>query len=123
YLTRAALHLRESLPDLFRDVEYLPLATSGERGEHLVAFARTHGRDAVVTVVPRLVATFMRDKDFALPTADEWEGTRVEGGDGLLAGRWCNVLTGEELSMEGDGGMEARELFAAFPVALLQRLT
>ena len=122
YLTHRALALRSALPELFRDGEYLPLDTAGERAEHVFAFARRGGGAEVVAVVPRLVATLMRDRGFALPAAQDWRGTRVAGGGGVLAGRWRNVLTGEELEGGTDGELAVDELLGSFPVALLERI-
>jgi (1->4)-alpha-D-glucan 1-alpha-D-glucosylmutase len=121
YLTHRALALRSALPELFRDGEYLPLAPEGERAEHVFAFARRGGGAEVVAVVPRLVATLMRDRGFSLPAAEDWRGTRITGGGGVLAGRWRNVLTGEELEGGTDGELAADELLGTFPVALLER--
>ncbi len=120
YLTHRALALRAALPDLFRDGEYVPLAPAGERAGHLLAFARRGAGAAVVAVVPRLVATLTRGNGFALPTAESWRGTRIEGGEGVLEGRWRNAFTGVEV--EGGKALEVEELFADFPVALLERV-
>ncbi|HEX8359625.1 MAG TPA: malto-oligosyltrehalose synthase [Longimicrobium sp.] len=124
YLTQTALRLRQAYPDLFATGEHLPLGTGGERGEHAVAFARRAEGAAVVTVVPRLVATLTRAHDFALPTAKLWSGTHVIL-PSELAGRYVNRLTGAELrtrDREGDAILDAQELFADFPVALLERM-
>ncbi len=125
YLTHRALALRNALPELFRDGEYLPLASAGERAQHVFAFARRGGGAEVVVAVPRLVATLMRGRDFALPEAEDWRGTRITGGGGMLGGRWRSVLTGEQLEGRTDGeepGLAAEELFGGFPVALLERI-
>ncbi len=124
YLTQTALRLRQAFPELFAAGEHLPLATAGEHAEHAVAFARRAEGAAVVTVVPRLVATLTRDHGFALPTAKLWSGTHIIL-PRELAGRYVNRLTGAELRTEdrqGDAILDAQELFADFPVALLERM-
>ena len=124
YLTQTALRLRQGYPDLFATGEHLPLAVAGERADHAVAFARRAEGAAVITVVPRLVATLTRDQDFALPTAKQWKGTHVVL-PSELAGRYVNRLTGAELRTSdhaGDATLDAQELFADFPVALLERM-
>ncbi|MEW5931004.1 MAG: malto-oligosyltrehalose synthase [Gemmatimonadota bacterium] len=120
YLTHRALALRNAHPATFLDGEYLPLSAEGERAQHVFAFARRGAGADVVAAVPRLVATLVRERDFALPAAEDWRDTRVTGLDGVLEGRWRNVLTGEEL--DGAEGLAAGELFGSFPVALLERI-
>ena len=48
------LELRRALPDLFADGSYEPVAVDGRLADHVVAFVRRHGPDAILTVVPRL---------------------------------------------------------------------
>jgi (1->4)-alpha-D-glucan 1-alpha-D-glucosylmutase len=125
FVTQAALLLREALPELFRDGEYIPLTSAGERVGHVLAFARRGAGTTVVAVVPRLVATMMRGRDFALPSAGDWEGTWVEGPAEVLGGRWRDVFTHEEVEAQPRGaevGLAVDRLFGSFPVALLERV-
>ncbi len=89
HVTRQALHLRRRHPEWFGpDGDYTPLAASGPRSDHVVAFAR--GREpGSVTVVPRL----------PIKLGGRWDDTAVE----LPPGRWHNELTGETL----EGGRAA----------------
>jgi (1->4)-alpha-D-glucan 1-alpha-D-glucosylmutase len=120
HVVQQALRLRAALPAVFGTGAYLPLAPEGARAEHVVAFARTAEGAAAITVVPRLVAGLMRDRDFALPQARDWAGMRIPLPE-ELAGRYRNVLTGEEFRAGADG-LDAEQVFAAFPVALLERI-
>lgn len=120
HLHQRTLRLRAALPDVFGAGAYVPLTPEGDRAEHVVAFARTAEDAAAITVVPRLLATMTRDRDFAFPGARDWLGTRIPLPE-ELAGRYRNVLTGEELRV-GARGLDASDLFAAFPVALLERM-
>jgi (1->4)-alpha-D-glucan 1-alpha-D-glucosylmutase len=52
-LTRTLLALRQPMPRVFTDGEYHPLPASGPDAGHIVAFARSHGRQAVVVCVGR----------------------------------------------------------------------
>jgi (1->4)-alpha-D-glucan 1-alpha-D-glucosylmutase len=57
---------------------YDPLNVEGVRRDHLFAFARTHGRQLVVVMVPRLIATLLPEAAVA-PTGERvWGDTRVE---------------------------------------------
>ncbi|HEX6910013.1 MAG TPA: malto-oligosyltrehalose synthase, partial [Longimicrobium sp.] len=120
HVVQRALRLRAALPSAFAGGAYVPLVPEGGRAGHVVAFARTGGGAAAITVVPRLLAALTRDRDLALPAADDWRGTRVPLPD-ELAGRYRDVLTGEEMRA-GRDGLDGAKLFAAFPVALLERI-
>jgi (1->4)-alpha-D-glucan 1-alpha-D-glucosylmutase len=52
-LTQALLRLRQAMPDVFIHGDYRALTVHGPDAGHIVAFARTRGRDAVVVVVGR----------------------------------------------------------------------
>ncbi|HEY8555284.1 MAG TPA: malto-oligosyltrehalose synthase [Burkholderiales bacterium] len=117
YVTWRALRLRRARAELFRDGEYLPLATQGSCAGHVCAFARRDADGLVVTAVPRL--TF-RLAGGSCPLGAVWADTRIEV---PAAGGYANVLTGEALRAQSDGErswLEASAVFAAFPVALLE---
>ncbi|QCO03942.1 malto-oligosyltrehalose synthase [Azospirillum argentinense] len=107
-LTRRALALRAAMPDLFAKGEYLPLEATGERAEHVVAFARRLGDDTVVVAAPRLVG--------ALGETPDWGDTSVPLPRGQ---RWRNALT--DGTLEAADAVTAADLFRDFPVALLVR--
>ena len=101
YLIKTALALRARYPEaLAADSSYEPLAATGTKSEHVVAFARG-GR--VITVVPRLVWSLR----------DGWVDTTLE----LPAGTWRDQLTGQTFS--GVAGIG--ELTSKMKVALLVR--
>ncbi len=56
-VTWAALQLRREHAAMLRDAEYLPLALTGERAAHVVAFARRQALRWIVVVAPRLYAS------------------------------------------------------------------
>ncbi|WP_027524671.1 malto-oligosyltrehalose synthase [Bradyrhizobium sp. Ec3.3] len=56
--TRRLLELRTELADVFTRGDYQPLEVSGPHGDHVIAFARRHGRDAAIIAVGRLFAPF-----------------------------------------------------------------
>jgi (1->4)-alpha-D-glucan 1-alpha-D-glucosylmutase len=102
-VVRRALALRARRPGAFgRGATYRPVAATGDRADHVVAFARS---EQVVTVAPRLV----------LGLDGQWGRTAVE----VPEGRWVNVFTGDDL--EG-GSVELAELLRTFPVALLEHV-
>ena len=119
HVTRAALRLRAAYPGVFGGGGYVPLAAEGDASAHLFAFARTAEDAAVIAVVPRLAATLMRGRGFALPDAEAWRGTRIPLLP-ALRGRYRNVLTGEEI--DARESLDAADVLASFPVALLERV-
>jgi (1->4)-alpha-D-glucan 1-alpha-D-glucosylmutase len=92
FLIRRGLALRP-------DGDYVPLAAEGAKADHLLAFTRG-GR--VLAAVPRLV----------LGLRGDWADTRLA----LPRGRWRDALADRTL----EGTVAAADLFAPFPVALLE---
>jgi (1->4)-alpha-D-glucan 1-alpha-D-glucosylmutase len=126
YLSQRALACRRGRPELFADGEYLPLAARGDRAEHVVAFARRLAdppAEAIV-VVPRLVAGLLRGAAVPPTGPEVWGETALPvpgAGDGAA---YRNVFTGETVrAVDGEGGtaLPLAEVFASFPVALLER--
>ncbi len=72
--TRQLLKLRTELSDLFTNGDYAPLELTGAQREHFIAYARRHGRNAVVVVVPRCLAPFT-DNGRAWPLAASIDAT------------------------------------------------
>ena len=121
YLIREGLAFRRARRTLFEQGDYRGLEPRGVWAEHACAFARVHGDDAVVVVIPRLLA---RRGGEGLPLgAEYWADTWVEL-PRELGGRFANVLTGEMVESAPAGEAAALPVGAAlatFPVALLER--
>jgi (1->4)-alpha-D-glucan 1-alpha-D-glucosylmutase len=117
---RALAHRRENL-ELYRDGDYQPLEASGPAAEHVVAYGRTLGEQAVIVVAPRLMARLAERSGVAgtlerpFIGAEPWRGTTLP----LPAGRYRNLFTGEIVESDGQTGMD--EILNSFPVALLER--
>ncbi len=116
YVMRQALTFRRAHAALFRMGDYRPLDVAGPLAEYACAFARVAGDDAVLAVVPRLLA---RRGLEAPPLGPEYWGgdTRVVV-PGDLGVRFTNVLTGEAVDADA-GGVRLADVFASSPVALL----
>lgn len=54
--TKTLLDLRHAFPHVFTHGDYLPLQTHGPHGDHVLAFARVHKRDAVIVAISRWLA-------------------------------------------------------------------
>lgn len=72
--TRHLLKLRNELPDVFTNGSYEPIEVSGRHRDHIIAFARKRGRQAVIVVVVRAFAPFA-DQSRAWPRADAIDAT------------------------------------------------
>jgi (1->4)-alpha-D-glucan 1-alpha-D-glucosylmutase len=102
WVIHQALMLRREHPEWFGpNAVYAPLAVTGAKSEHVVAYTRGN---SVATIIPRLTTKVM----------DSWRDTAVI----LPEGTWMNRLTGA--AMNG-GPVLMRTLVREFPVALLVR--
>jgi (1->4)-alpha-D-glucan 1-alpha-D-glucosylmutase len=72
--TRHLLKLRTELADEFTQGTYEPLEVSGPHRDHVIAFARRHGRHAVITAIARSFAP-LSDDGRSWPSAQAFEGT------------------------------------------------
>ncbi|MCG6203799.1 malto-oligosyltrehalose synthase [Rhodopseudomonas sp. HC1] len=102
--THQLLKLRSDLPDVFTDGDYRPLTITGPHADHVIAFARTHGADAVIVAVGKNFAP-LSDQGRQWPRGDAWDAT----------------IETEGLSLEGGSGAQGlplRELFQDLPVAV-----
>ena len=99
FVTSRALAARRR----FADADYRAVDTGTP---HAVAFLRG---DDVLVVVPRLTASLVKPPQ--LPLGDVWGEHALD-----LPGQWRNVLTDET-----PGSLELKNVFASFPVAILER--
>jgi (1->4)-alpha-D-glucan 1-alpha-D-glucosylmutase len=72
--TRHLLKLRAELADVFTYGDYQPLQASGPHGDHIIAFARRHGRDAAIVVVAKSFAPLSQGGR-AWPRAENFDGS------------------------------------------------
>jgi (1->4)-alpha-D-glucan 1-alpha-D-glucosylmutase len=103
--TRQLLKLRNELPDVFTDGDYQPLEVSGPHAEHVIAYARRHGRNAAITVVGRLFGP-LTQAGRAWPNADALDAA-VDLKGYAVAGH-----TGTKLPLS--------QIFTHFPAAALK---
>ena len=102
HVTTRALHLRRDRPELFtKEATYTPLAATGPKADHVVAFLRGDGAATVAVRLP-------------IKLGADWGDTAIP----LPAGSWTNHLTGEKVQ---GGTTRLADLLKRFPVALLSR--
>ncbi len=91
YVMVQLLRFRAAHPALFAG-GYRPLDAEGPQADHLIAFAREAGEEALMVLVPRFPATLDR--------LEGWGGTHVALPNGLTSRRWREVLSGESRRFE-----------------------
>jgi (1->4)-alpha-D-glucan 1-alpha-D-glucosylmutase len=116
WTTSRALRFRLEHASMFQTGSYMPLFASGEKREHVCAFARRLGHEAALVAVPRLVYK-LTSGEVRPPTGDLWGNTELPIPQGMTKLR--NVFSGREFQPGMRGMVSCRELFAHFPVALL----
>jgi (1->4)-alpha-D-glucan 1-alpha-D-glucosylmutase len=77
--TRHLLKLRTELADVFANGDYEPLQVSGPHRDHVIAFARRAGRDAVIVAVAKSFAAFSQGGR-AWPRAESYDAAVHVGG-------------------------------------------
>jgi len=113
-----ALGVRRAQPLLFERGDYAPIAASGARADHVVAFARRHETNGVVAIAGRLWASLGAEARVAPLGEPVWGDTSIDA-DLLGAGAEpVNLLTGERVAVR-DGRIRIADAFANFPGALL----
>ncbi len=123
YLIYRALHFRREHESLFAHGAYTPLEASGPKRDHVCAFARSMGDEAVLVVVPRLVVRLTDGAQNPPMGPEVWETTRLALPPALAGRRWRNVFTGEIVAaddQEGASGLSLAAALGTFPVALLE---
>lgn len=101
YLIWKCLGFRRQHRALFLHGEYRPLLVTGERADHICAFARIHDGDAAIVVVPRLLAGATELAGLSFDTqakTDFWGNTEVAlpmPENGVESLQHINILTGD----------------------------
>jgi (1->4)-alpha-D-glucan 1-alpha-D-glucosylmutase len=109
------LALRRELPVLFAQGGYAKLEAEGAMAPHILAFTRGEGERRIIVAVTRLAARFL-DGAPLLP-ASAWSDTTLPLPEGPSGAAWTDIFSGVQVAGET---VEAKTLFADFPVALLR---
>jgi (1->4)-alpha-D-glucan 1-alpha-D-glucosylmutase len=120
YLIRCVLALRQQLPGLFEQGDYLPLPVNGPHADRLCAFQRSHAGRSMIAIAPRLLAGLVPDGgETDDPFSDPgWAETTIEVPTDSLH----DSLSGIDLPIEHRQNrllLCAADLLRHFPVGLL----
>jgi (1->4)-alpha-D-glucan 1-alpha-D-glucosylmutase len=91
--TRHLLKLRAEMAEIFAQGDYEPLRITGPNRDHVIAFARRHGRDAAIVAVAKSFAPFT-DDGRRWPQAESFEGDIDAGGYAAASGESTLSLAG-----------------------------
>jgi (1->4)-alpha-D-glucan 1-alpha-D-glucosylmutase len=111
-LTRRLLAVRAKWPALFAGGRYVPVDIDGEHSDHVIAFVRALGRDAIIVAVGRHFAPLTEGgrhwpRDNAITATLKLEGFKVVS----------DALNGK--SLDASGALPLGDLFNGVPVAIL----
>jgi (1->4)-alpha-D-glucan 1-alpha-D-glucosylmutase len=114
-LTRRLLALRSEMRELFTSGNYEPIEVDGLQARHVIAFARTLRRDAVIVVVTRL---------FAPPTDGGRRWPQASDFDVVL--KLDNYAVSEsylgQAAPAARGPVNVSAVFGALPIALMRAI-
>lgn len=113
-----ALDARNRLREIFHRGEYIPLAIEGDKQQHAIAFLRSHSGKSVLTVVPRFAATLVHNRP-QLPLGEFWANAFLILPEHAARG-YINTFTGAQLAPDLQGRLKLRDIFAHYPVAMLE---
>ena len=108
------LAVRRAHPDLFRRGSYEPLSPEGADSDHLIAFARRGGDQALVVAAPRLVAHLLKADGTYRETA--FQGATLPLPAGYV---WTHLQHGTPAG-DDSAGLDVGAALQAYPLILLQ---
>lgn len=115
FLIYHVLKARQEQPQLFLEGSYIPLQISGSHADHVVAFARQHGKQVLLTAVPRFLTKLIDETQDPLGES-VWADTEIH----LPRWKrldWVNGLTQERIP--AGETLPVGVVLKSFPVALL----
>ena len=95
----------------------MKLTVEGAAAEHVLAFARISGAQAVITIVPRMCLGLLEGQGTPFVPVERWRDTRVKLPQNLSGQSWLDVTTGETHAAQGS--LSVGEVLRRFPVAVL----
>ena len=121
YVTCRALRWRRKHAQLFREGAYVPLEGAGQRGHHLIAFARGSSEHHVIIAAGRFFTGFgILPQGAAGESA--WSDTFLSVPPNLLQERYVDLFTGQTVYADCERDAQQlcmSEVFAHMPVSML----
>ena len=120
----SALQFRKEHRPLFLYGSYQPLEASGQKSQHLCAFARRKDGEISLTLSARFFTGLVSDPRTLPIGKPVWEDTGVELPPEWSGSQFQNILTGETVRAEEQEGkvlLRTAAVFKHFPGAILKR--
>jgi len=125
YLTWKSLNYRKKKRALFERGEYLPLEVMGDKAENVCAFARRIGVERTIIAAPRFFTSLVSNPR-GLPLGEEaWGKSRLIVPISEPGATYRNIFTDEIITArdyKSATALQLSEVFAHFPVAMMERL-
>ena len=94
YVLQEGLRHRREHSALYLNGDYVPLECDGLHKEKICAFARLHQDQAIVTVVPRLIADLVQDSGTQPQPKEMWQDTRISVPSWKVGSAYLNLVRG-----------------------------
>jgi (1->4)-alpha-D-glucan 1-alpha-D-glucosylmutase len=121
YIIAKILRLRNSWQEVFSKGSYLPLEVTGDKRDHICAFAREKNSQMIIAVAPRLFLTLMQGKK-DLPLGDTvWHNTEIRLPENKENIQLQNIFS-EHIFESGTEpvSLPVGRLLQSWPIALLK---
>ncbi len=115
WLVHTLLNLRKQNSKLFSHGEYIPIQVEGDYKDHLFAFARRYGQEAVIVAVPLHVSKIAAAQNVELQKID-WKHTHIVL-PGNLSSEWIDIFSKKPIEISER--IYVRDLFKNLPVAIM----
>jgi len=115
FLIYKALDVRRRYRILFERGGYVPLETEGKYKDNIIAFARDHRPDWIITVAPRFLTGVVKENQLPLGT-EVWDDTHIILPTDAPT-KWDNGITG--ISVTGERTVAVGDILKHFPCSLL----
>lgn len=123
FITFCCLQLRKKNPDIFLKGDYIPLTVQGNKQAHVIAFARTFEKKAIIVIACRFFTFFMKDFEH-YNQSNTWMDNRLLLPPQLENSQFCNAFTGDTLISVNHNGqivIKLGDCLSLFPFAILER--
>ncbi|MBD3345251.1 MAG: malto-oligosyltrehalose synthase [Chitinivibrionales bacterium] len=114
YAIYGSLQARRQNPELFNQGSYVPVRTTGDYAENIVAFVRESGATASLTLAPRFTCSLMEKMEYPLGK-EMWKNTNLTLPFAEQRS-FREIYSGEEMELGPE--IEVGELITHFPVGL-----
>ncbi|MGL5080820.1 MAG: malto-oligosyltrehalose synthase [Microcoleaceae cyanobacterium] len=120
FLITKVLGVRKKYLGIFQKGHYQPLTVTGKHKGHIIAFARTYGESAAITISPRFLSHVTQASLFPLGES-VWEDTAVEIPSQFINRTWREVIADQDIPESSH--VLVGQILQSFPAALLITVT